>query len=367
MFKNSLSLGKIGGIPIFVHWSFSLLIAYVVYVGIRDHFAPIQILWSVGLLLAIFFCVLLHELGHSFAAKRYNIDTEDITLLPIGGLARLKEMPTKPMQELIIAIMGPAVNVVIALVFGLIFYFGYNGVIEGQQELMLEPPFSLKKFILLLTTTNIILVVFNMVPAFPMDGGRVLRALLAFKLDYAKATKIASLIGRAAAIGFIAIGFYNEDIVFMLLGGFVFFSATTENKMVSRSESLKGYGVADVLRKRYTILRTTNTVKDAFALIHKGLERNFLVMDDNNSLEGIVTVNLLIEMAKKKGFDVSLESIMLKDNIAVKRTDELPDLYHAMNARNQPIVPVFENDLLVGVIDYRTISDIMEMRQQVTW
>jgi len=279
-----------------------------------------------GLTLSIFLCVLLHELGHSCAARWYGIETEDINLLPIGGLARLEQMPRKPTQELVIA------------------------------DYPFEGPFTAKKFVFLLFSTNLILVVFNMVPAFPMDGGRVFRALLSYKMDYVKATNIASLVGRAIAIGAIAYGFYEVEMGLMLIGTFVFFAANTENRVVSLEGALEGYSVKDLLRKRYTVLHTNDRVSDGLSLLYKGLERNFLVLNEEKEVVGIVTSKLLLEN-QSTGLEKSLESVMRTDLAAVETQESLKQGYALIRQKQQPIVPVFEEGMLIGVVDHQTISD----------
>ncbi len=362
MRNMSLMLGRIGGIPIYVHWTFSLLIAYVVYIGVINQMGYTGVVWLLALTGAVFICVLLHELGHSMAARKYGIETEDISLLPIGGLARLEKMPRKPTQELVIAIMGPMVNVAIGLVLFVVFIVGFGTDFNLDLLEIFEAPFTGKKFVFLLLIMNISLVVFNMIPAFPMDGGRVFRALLSYKMDYVKATQIASLVGRALAIGMVAFGFFEREMTMMLIGTFVFFGANVENKVVSMEGALEGYKVKDLLRKRYTIFRTHETVRDALSMLYKGLERNFLIMDEHNSLEGIITSKLLLAN-KKTGLDTPLADIMNTDIAALDTNSELKEVYALMRQKQQPIVPIFEEGLLMGVIDYQTVSDFIQQKK----
>ncbi len=183
----SFKLARIAGIDVCVHVTFLLLLAFIGFSALASGGAAAAIEGVIYVCL-VFLCVLLHEFGHALAARRYGIRTPDITLLPIGGVARLERMPEKPSQELVVAIAGPLVNVVIAL---LLFPFA-RGSLDPVIIQNVGVGLVTKLFI-----TNVILVVFNMIPAFPMDGGRVLRAFLAMRMDYAKATNIAATIGQS--------------------------------------------------------------------------------------------------------------------------------------------------------------------------
>jgi Zn-dependent protease len=217
-----LYLGRISGIKLFVHWTFLLLIGWVIYSDVQSGLNFESVLWSLGFVFAIFGCVTLHELGHSLTAQRYHIRTRDITLLPIGGVASLESIPKKPSEELAVALAGPAVNVLIALLLLPVIYFGSSpDVFEGIGGI------SHSNFLTSLLSVNISLVVFNMIPAFPMDGGRVLRALLGFKLNHRKATTIAARIGQVIAVIFVAVGFYENSFL-IFIGIFIFMGAQSE-------------------------------------------------------------------------------------------------------------------------------------------
>ncbi|MDY7096144.1 MAG: site-2 protease family protein, partial [Acidobacteriota bacterium] len=191
----SFRLGSLAGIPIYVHLTFFLIIPYIAFVAGGAGIAPVA--QALLLVLALFGCIVLHELGHALTARRYGIKTRDIILLPIGGVARLERMPRAPLQELWVAIAGPLVNVVIAILLYL--YLRASGGLASLDQLQ---PESLS-FAVQLFAANIFIVLFNLLPAFPMDGGRMLRALLATRMEYAKATRIAASIGQLMAFLFI--------------------------------------------------------------------------------------------------------------------------------------------------------------------
>ena len=223
---RSLYIGTYLGIPVKVHWSFGLillLIAYIIYdegFNVQEGTALILYVFS------LFFCVILHEYGHALAARRFDVGTEDIILSPIGGLARLHRIPENPRQELVIAIAGPLVNLVIALILVLVILIVGQFDISPQESMtMLVHPIGFIQMVLLL---NVVLFVFNLIPAFPMDGGRILRAGLSLKLDRLKATRIASITGRLISIVFMVVGVYYSHYALIFIGLFVYIMAFKE-------------------------------------------------------------------------------------------------------------------------------------------
>lgn len=220
MFRN-LKLGKIGGIGVYVHWTFWLLVLfYLITSTLRDGLAAG--LLAVVFIFGIFACVLLHEFGHAAAAAYYGIKTADITLLPFGGMARLTRLPELPMQELVIALAGPAVNVFLALILSI-------GVLLGISVPISAPAFQGgMAFLEQLLIVNVILCVFNLLPAFPMDGGRVLRSLLAMRTGQLRATEIAASVGRWMALAFTIYAFASGSFQILLVAGFVYVAGTAE-------------------------------------------------------------------------------------------------------------------------------------------
>src|SRR6266508_2328041 len=178
-------LGRFAGIDVYIHATFLLLIGWVGYSYWQQSQQWSEVLKGILFILALFLCVVLHEYGHALTARKYGIRTRDITLYPIGGVARLERMPDKPIEELWVALMGPAVNLVIAAVLFTILY------LSGSRPPMTDLTITSGSFPARLMTVNISLVLFNLIPAFPMDGGRVLRALLAMRLEYVRATQVA--------------------------------------------------------------------------------------------------------------------------------------------------------------------------------
>jgi Zn-dependent protease len=229
MFR-SWRIGKVSGIDLFIHWSFLLAPALVLFSNL--HYGVDAALMSVFITLSIFGCVVLHELGHALAARTYDIATRDITLYPIGGVARLERMPEQPKSEMVIALAGPAVNVVIAA--GLWIGLTLSGLVPSLALLVHG---SLGQvFLMNLLIANIALVIFNMIPAFPMDGGRVLRALLALFTGRLRATEVAANIGVVFAGLFVIGGLMGHTPMLMFVGMFVFFAGQQERMLVRATE-----------------------------------------------------------------------------------------------------------------------------------
>ncbi|HTQ09758.1 MAG TPA: site-2 protease family protein, partial [Fimbriimonadaceae bacterium] len=244
--KWSFRIGRIAGIPLYIHATFLILVAWVAIMEYASHANPAATADSIALIALVFVIVVLHELGHALAARRYGIETQDITLLPIGGLARLRRIPEDPRQELVVAFAGPLVNVVLAasLFLGICIAAGPREVLRGALtggDLMAQ-----------LVWVNVLLAVFNLIPAFPMDGGRVFRALLAFHMDRVRATEIAVSVGHLCAFVFGAIGLlllFNPFLVFIAF--FVWIGADAELQHVRMHATLSGVKVGDVMTRRF--------------------------------------------------------------------------------------------------------------------
>ncbi len=250
--KWSLKVGRILGIDVYLHFTFLLLLGFLGFVTWQSTGSVDAAVNGVVFIATLFGCVLLHEFGHALMARRYGIKTSDITLLPIGGIARLERMPEKPRQELWVALAGPAVNLAIAaFLFVVAGGCGWIRVHPGSQ------PYQRLRLQRLMTV-NLVLVAFNLLPAFPMDGGRVLRALLAVRLGRRRATAIAANVGQAMAILFGVVGFfYNPFLIFIAI--FVFLGAQAEAGLVEMQSALKGLRVRDAMMTRFRTLASART------------------------------------------------------------------------------------------------------------
>ncbi len=353
--KWSLYLGKISGIKVFVHWSFALLLAWIAFDAAGG--GVLEIVWSVAFILAIFFCVFLHELGHALAARRYGIGTQDITMLPIGGLARLEKMPDNPKQELVVALAGPMVNFVLAVM--LVAWLALTGNVPDFGSLGAGSS-GFSYFLFNLLSANIILAVFNLIPAFPMDGGRVLLALLSMKLSRARATKIASSVGQVLAVAFVFIGFfYNPMLIF--IGIFIFLGAQAESSHVQAQSLLHTYKVADVMMYRFSTLHTTHTLAEAAKLLLEGQEKDFLVQE-NGGVMGTLSRAEIVKALAEQGEQVEISNIMDRKVHPLHPEMPLEEAYQLLVERNSRILPVVDNNRLVGVLDLENVQEFIMIR-----
>ncbi|MHA7884244.1 site-2 protease family protein [Nitratireductor rhodophyticola] len=351
----SFNIGKIGGTVLRVHVTFFLLLVWIWFMHYQIGGSAAA--WEgVAFILAVFACVVLHEFGHALAARRYGIRTPDITLLPIGGLARLERMPEEPMQELVIAIAGPLVNVIIAAL--IIFALGGSAGIE--QMIQVEDPRA--DFLVRLAGVNIFLVLFNLIPAFPMDGGRVLRALLAIRLSWARATQIAANIGQGLAFLFGFLGLlYNPLLIFIAI--FVYLAASAEAQNAQIRSVANSVLAGDVMVRKFATLDRSATVGEAIDLLLATTQNEFPVVDGNGHLEGLITRNDMMRVLKDAGPDVPAASAMRTGLPAVHRRQSLTEGVRLMQEAQAPAVAVLDShDRLVGLITHETIGEMIMVR-----
>lgn len=349
--KNVLSLGRIGGIRITIHWTFLFLIGWIIYLNWRSGNTPIGTLWSIAFVLLVFGCVVLHELGHAMAARQFGIRTRSITLLPIGGLASLDSLPEKPKEELIVSIAGPLVNILIAL---LLYPF-----VKLPQEVIDEslPALPGGNFLFSLFSVNILLAVFNLIPAFPMDGGRVLRALLSFRFDHALATRISASIGQVIAIAFVLLGLlYNPFLVF--IGFFIFLSAQAEAGYSQTEKALKGFTVGDVMSTRYQTIGNTATLREAVQLLLGSQSKSFLVMDGDHPV-GTLGRNEIMKFLAEEGKECTVEKAMHTNLISFQNHTPLNVAWAQMQQNRLELAPVYIGHELLGVIDTENILEFI--------
>ena len=356
--KGTIKLGKIAGIGLFIHWTFSLLILFIVYINHKAGQNATQILWSVLFILCLFTTIILHELGHALMAKKYNIKTIDITLLPIGGLARLERLPEKPSEELVVALAGPLVNIALALITSLFITLPNT---SEQMVSQLSNGVNSNNFFLNFFLVNIVLAIFNLIPAFPMDGGRVLRALLSYKLERHVATKIAARIGQILAIGFIFLGFFSNPFL-IFIGLFVFMGAQIESEYTESKHLLKGFKVRDVLMKHYQIIGVNETLETAVAMLLDSPYKNFLVTQENLPV-GTLNRDQIIEALSKKEEETQLSSIMDSNLILLQADSFLEDIFELVYKNKSTLMLVMENDKLIGTLDTENLLEFILIKE----
>ena len=368
--KGSFKLASIAGIPIKVHWSFGLLLFWLLYIAYATGFHLPSVGWLALFILALFICVVMHEYGHALTARHYGVTTRDIILSPIGGIARLERLPDKPLQELLIALAGPLVNVGICLlILPYFLIYSFDGVWEivemtaGRRRLSLAD-FSIN-FLPILFLLNILLAGFNLLPAFPMDGGRVFRALLSIRLGRRRATRIAALLGQILAVAFMAYGFFGGSFINIFIGLFVFFTASQEYRMVRMESILEEHRVGDLLRRQFTILRTDDAMQLAIEGVQSGVERNFLVSDAEGKISGVLHEAFIMEAIKKGAAQAPVAEYQSPKFEPVSPEDSLRSVFYKMQEKGYSILPVYREEELLGVIDVSMMNNFLRVQQKL--
>ncbi len=344
----SIPIARIAGIQLRIHITFLLLIVWVAT-------------GSVGaaiFILLLFLCVVLHEFGHALAAKAYGINTPDITLLPIGGVARLERIPEEPKQELVIAAAGPAVTAIIAL--------SLLVVIASRGQSQLGPAIQGGDLLMSLFKINEYLLLFNLIPAFPMDGGRVLRALLATRLSYARATQIAANVGQAFAfifgiVGLFGIpGFYSPNPFLIFIAFFVYLGASQEAALAQMRDVSRRFPVSSAMVREFRSLSESATLQEAIDALLATSQHDFPVLDGSGNVVGILTRHDLIAALRKGDPDIRVGDVMRRGCPTVTIGTPFEDAFRIMQESNCPALPVLDSmKRLVGLLTPENVSELM--------
>jgi len=346
----SLPVFRVAGIQLRIHITFLLLIAWLAF-GYYAQGGSAVAASRVIFVLLLFLCVVLHEFGHAFAAKAFGINTPDITLLPIGGVARLERMPEEPVQELIIAVAGPLVNVVIAL--GLF-------VVGGAQGLLNRSMVEGGGLIAQLLTINIMLVLFNLLPAFPMDGGRVLRALLATRMSYARATQVAATVGQGFAFIFGFLGLFGPNPFLLFIALFVYIGASQEAALAQMKDVSRRFPVSSAMVREFRTLSENATLEEAVDALLATSQHDFPVVDETGSVAGLLTRHDLIAALRKNDPGLRVGDAMRRDIPTVTTGTRFEDAFRIMQECNCPAVPVLDRmKRLVGLLTPENVTELM--------
>jgi Zn-dependent protease/CBS domain-containing protein len=348
----SMPLFSVGETTVRVHFTFFLLLAWL---GAVNWIAagPQAAVQGLIFILLLFLCVLLHEFGHIFMARRYGIRTPDVTLLPIGGVASLERMPEKPGQEIAVALAGPAVNVAIAAVLLLVL----NAQFDLETVRNIEAVQS--SLVARVAAANIALAVFNMIPAFPMDGGRVLRALLATRFGYVRATRLAANTGQVIAVVFGFLGLLGNPLL-VLIAVFIFLAASAEAQLVELRDLARGYLARDAMITRFESLGPQSTADDAVSLLLRTTQQEFPVLDGAGRMLGLVTRDRLIEALRDKGGATPVLDFMETNIPTVAGTACLENVVQRLQELRAPAVAVAGNDQrFLGFITPENFAEVM--------
>jgi Zn-dependent protease/predicted transcriptional regulator len=353
--KWSWKVGEFRGIGVYVHATFLILLAFIVMSYWAAGKSLASTIEGVGFIIALFACVVLHEFGHALTAARFGIKTQDITLLPIGGLARLERMPNDPMQELWVALAGPAVNVAIAAAI-FVWLTATSAIGSFQMLGVTAGPFLLR-----LMAVNIFLVIFNMLPAFPMDGGRVLRALLATRLEYTRATQIAANVGQAMALLFVLAGLLLPNPFLLFIALFVWIGAGQEASLVMMTSSLAGIPVARAMITKFCTLSPEEPLSRAIDEILAGSQQDFPVVAGNDVV-GILTGQQLLASLSNSGPTTAVGDVMHRDFEAVDPAEMLEVAFRRLQTCNCRTMPVLHRGQLVGLMTMDNIGEFVAIR-----
>ncbi len=352
----SLKIGSVAGTAVRIHVTFLLFLAWIFGVNLAS--SGQEAAWS-GLIFMVllFLCVLLHEFGHIFTARGFGVNTPDVILLPIGGVARLERIPEKPSEEFLIAIAGPLVNVAIAALLVLI----------GGARLQLQKLASLDisggGLVDQLAAVNLFLAVFNLIPAFPMDGGRVLRALLASRMGYVHATEVAAMIGQwvAFVLGFLGL-FGNPLLIFIAI--FVYLAASAEAHVVAIRAMSRGVPVTAAMMTQYATLTPDEHIDAAVETLLRTSQGEFPVIDGLSRPVGVLGRNDLIRVLKERGPDARVADTMSGPIPTVSHRACLDEAFRLLQEKSSPAVGVVNAaGRLIGLITSETIGEMMMVHQ----
>ncbi|MHB8203237.1 MAG: site-2 protease family protein [Desulfomonilaceae bacterium] len=344
--KWSFKIGSIFGIPLNLHVTFILLLILVYFVG--GSIIGAGGLAGVVFVILVFASVVFHELSHSLVARHFGINVVDITLLPIGGVSRMAQTPDKPLQELLIAIAGPASSFLLAFLLWFAADFFGSGVTITD--------FSVKGGLLAeLTAVNLVLGLFNLVPAFPMDGGRVLRGALAIYLNPYKATKIAVGVGQGFAIFMFFWGFFSGNIFLILIALFVYLGAEAEERQMGIMVALGGVKAQAAMISDIETLTPFQTVGDAAEHFCRSFQGDFPVLDGNR-LIGLVTREAIVDTLHRRGSSTPISEAMVRDFPTANEQTPVIDILQKMQTSGTKAIPIMNGAELRGLITLEQIG-----------
>jgi Zn-dependent protease len=346
----SWKLGRIAGIDVYVHATFWMVVAWIALIHWNESHSVAAVVVGVGFILVLFACVVAHEFGHALTAARYGIRTRDITLLPIGGLARLERIPDVPVQELWVALAGPAVNVGIAIL--LFAWLQVSGAWQSVDRIGVATGAFAERVML----ANVLLAAFNLLPAFPMDGGRALRALLATRMEYTRATQRAAMVGQGMAILFGFIGLQgNPVLIFIAL--FVWIGAGQEASMVQMKSALAGIPLRRAMLTHFRTLAPASTLGDAVDLLLTGSQQDFPVVADGR-IEGMLTRSDLVKALPQRGRDAPVAGSMRECPTAAA-SEMLETVFGRLRSRDCHTISVVEHGALIGLVTMDNVGEFL--------
>jgi len=352
--KGAIRLGSYANIPVKLHWSFGILFILVFALGKYGNIEWVEILLLELFVVVLFFCVILHEFGHALMAKKFGIETRDIILSPIGGIARLEYLPKQPKKEILIAFAGPMVNLVIAA-FGFILLFIFSSNLSWTFRMNLDNLQAPGMFFQQIVLINIYLFFFNLVPAFPMDGGRILRALIALKKNRLVATQIASGIGIIMSMLFVVYGFYQSNFVLIFIGGFVSLMAGSENRSVKYEHFMDHITLRDVAITDFPKLLVGQNIQSALAVLRTNGFDSLPVFDNEENMVGMV-YKAYFEEQKNVDQRLPIQQFMMRSFKLLDKITPLKTVTEIMNTENLLLVGFKDDQNILHIIDRKRLQ-----------
>lgn len=360
---HSVQLFTVRGIAIRMHLTFPLILFWAaLQFGVLSRAGWEGALFGIVATLLLFVIVVLHELGHSVAAQHYGVEVKQIVLLPLGGVAQLARIPEKPVEELVIAIAGPAVNFGLAMIFGVLAWvLGLNLDPRRLPGLLLNLSHMSALALFGYTfASNLLLGVFNLLPAFPMDGGRILRALLATRMSFPRATVVAVAVGQALAWAMGLAGFLRGDFFWILIAIFVYAGASQERQLVTLRSVLGGLTVAQAYSHKPLHISPQAPLQSAVDLTLNSFQSDFPVCEGDR-LVGLLTHSKLVEALNRHGARIPVEQVMIRGIEPVRPDDELITAQQRMAEEKLDALPVSDGEHFLGLITNRDISEIFKL------
>jgi Zn-dependent protease len=350
----SITIGKFAGTAVKIHITFILFLAWIAF-SAWSRGGPAAALDSTLFIVLLFACVVLHEFGHIAAARRYGIGTPEVTLLPIGGVASLQRLPSDPRHELVVALAGPAVNLVIGLVL-----IAVVGSVRPDELAQIDNPNL--SLIGRLAIANIFLAVFNLIPAFPMDGGRVLHALVAMRVGGPRATEIAARIGQALAFGLGFLGLFgNPLLVFIAI--FVYIAAAAEAQMSAAHEALKGVSVGEAMETRFTPVSIDANLGQAVDALLATAQHEFPVVDAFGKPAGLLTREDILGALREHGGDEPASAFMRSGVDSVRPATPVESVFDRLQGPGAAALYVTDGDgRIVGLLTRQALGEVMMIR-----
>lgn len=359
--RGSIKFGTFRGITLFLHWTLFIPIGWIALVNARMGNDILQLTWSLLFMLAVLTSIILHELAHALVAARFGIEAKDIVILPIGGIASIEKFPGNPAQELAIGVAGPLINLLIAAIIywlmpaGATFFgspFRYGATVGSTSLADLG-------------TVNLLLALFNLIPAFPLDGGRMLRALLGFRINYIRATSIVAQVSKIIAILFIALGIVFVNLWLPLIGIFIFFAGGTEEYYLRIRSLATGVRLSEVIMYEYNGLQGSMQVQEAMPVLLTNHSKYFLLMDGNRP-EGIINRLLIIEAIAENKYQLRVDQLPYEPVQLLQADAPVEEVLEKLAAQEEAIFPVIDKGQFIGIVSLQHIVEYLLMHKTGT-